>query len=303
MLGSAVGVDLASLGESEVPTAGGRRIDIVARDDEGSEFVVENQYGRSDHDHRTRGLAYAVARRARGLIIVAEEHRDEFKAVAQYLNEGREGPAEAVDFAPQAARSTRWSTRENELFEPLKTSGAQVLADGVPGLLADLVERESHSAGVLAEEVVAALMALAFEARPGEQYCSRSVALEEREDVRHVGQELTPLLYGVLDRLSPGDDAERCTREHEQLLGLLELRAVARDDAVEAGLGGAKVDQPVRRLRFGECRIEAQQTHVLRGAVDARGIEGCGREVLIKEPAHAASRRSRTRERDDEPLQ
>ncbi len=86
-LGAELGVDLASVGESEVATAGGRRIDIVAKGDDGSEFVIENQYGRADHDHLTRGLAYAVARRARGLVVVAEEHRDEFRAVAQYLNE------------------------------------------------------------------------------------------------------------------------------------------------------------------------------------------------------------------------
>lgn len=86
-LGSAIGVDLAGVGTSEVPTAGGRRIDIVAQGADGSEFVVENQYGRADHDHLTRGLAYAVARHARGLVVVAEEHRDEFRAVAQYLND------------------------------------------------------------------------------------------------------------------------------------------------------------------------------------------------------------------------
>jgi hypothetical protein len=86
-LGSAIGVDLASAGTSEVPTSGGRRIDIVAQGDSGSEFVIENQYGRADHDHLTRGLAYAVARKARGLVVVAEEHRDEFRALAQYLND------------------------------------------------------------------------------------------------------------------------------------------------------------------------------------------------------------------------
>lgn len=86
-IGAAIGVDLASIGESEVLTSGGMRIDIVAHGEDGSEFVVENQYGRGDHDHLTRGLAYAVARRARGLVVVAEEHRDEFRAVAQYLNE------------------------------------------------------------------------------------------------------------------------------------------------------------------------------------------------------------------------
>src|SRR5258708_21246400 len=86
-LGAEIGVDLASIGESEVQASGGRRIDIVALGEDGSEFVIENQYGKADHDHLTRGLAYAVARRARGLVVVAEEHRDEFRAVAQYLNE------------------------------------------------------------------------------------------------------------------------------------------------------------------------------------------------------------------------
>lgn len=93
-LGEAIGVPLAGLGESEVLTAGGRRIDIVAQVTDGSEFVIENQYGRADHDHLTRGLAYAVARRARGLVVVAEEHRDEFRAVAQYLNELAEHDSE-----------------------------------------------------------------------------------------------------------------------------------------------------------------------------------------------------------------
>lgn len=74
-------------GESEVATAGGRRVDIVTQREGGSEFVVENQYGRGDHDNLTRGLVYAVARRARGLIVISEEHRDEFRALARYLNE------------------------------------------------------------------------------------------------------------------------------------------------------------------------------------------------------------------------
>lgn len=86
-LGDALGVALVEVGRSEVATTGGRRIDIVGQDTEGSEFVIENQYGRADHDHLTRGLAYAVARRARGLVVIAEQHRDEFRAVAQYLNE------------------------------------------------------------------------------------------------------------------------------------------------------------------------------------------------------------------------
>lgn len=86
-VGDAIGVDLLAIGQAEVATAGGRSIDIVAQSADGPEFVIENQYGRADHDHLTRGLAYAVARGARGLVVVAENHRDEFRAVAQYLND------------------------------------------------------------------------------------------------------------------------------------------------------------------------------------------------------------------------
>lgn len=86
-VGDAIGVNLLAIGQAEVRTTGGRSIDIVAQSAEGPEFVIENQYGRADHDHLTRGLAYAVAREARGLIVVAENHRDEFRAVAQYLND------------------------------------------------------------------------------------------------------------------------------------------------------------------------------------------------------------------------
>lgn len=86
-VGDAIGLDLLAVGQAEVATAGGRSIDIVAQSADGPEFVIENQYGRADHDHLTRGLAYAVAREARGLVVVAENHRDEFRAVAQYLND------------------------------------------------------------------------------------------------------------------------------------------------------------------------------------------------------------------------
>lgn len=87
-LGAAIGVDLAAAGQTEVASTGGRRIDILAEDADGAGFVIENQYGRADHDHLTRGLAYAVARAdVRGLVVVAEEHRDEFRAVARYLND------------------------------------------------------------------------------------------------------------------------------------------------------------------------------------------------------------------------
>ena len=142
-LGAAIGVDLASIGQAEVPTDGGRRIDIVAQGADGSELVVENQYGRGDHDHLTRGLAYAVARRARGLIVVAEEHRDEFRAVAQYLNELAEadrtrGVAVWLVEA-QAVRidGGRWAPLFSAVTEP---NAFTIASQPVPGSLPTLDE-------------------------------------------------------------------------------------------------------------------------------------------------------------------
>ncbi|MBK1787445.1 hypothetical protein [Prauserella cavernicola] len=123
-LGAAIGVDLAAIGESEVPTSGGRRIDIVAESDDGSEFVIENQYGRADHDHLTRGLAYAVARHARGLVVVAEEHRDEFRAVAGYLNSVAELDTERgisvwlVEAKAVRIETSRWAPLFTAVVEP-----------------------------------------------------------------------------------------------------------------------------------------------------------------------------------------
>lgn len=115
---------MTPVGQSEVYTIGGRRIDIVANVADGSEFVIENQYGIADHDHLTRGLAYAVARRARGLIIVAEEHRDEFRAVAQYLNDLAEAdPARGISVWLVEARAVRigdspWAPLFTAVAEP-----------------------------------------------------------------------------------------------------------------------------------------------------------------------------------------
>jgi hypothetical protein len=123
-LGAAIGVDLASIGQSEVSTSGGRRIDILAQGEDGSEFVIENQYGSADHDHLTRGLAYAIARHARGLVVVAEEHRDEFRAVAQYLNELAEhDPSRGVSVWLVEAKAVRisespWAPLFTAVVEP-----------------------------------------------------------------------------------------------------------------------------------------------------------------------------------------
>ncbi len=162
-LGSAIGVDLASAGQSEVQTSGGRRIDIVAQVEDGSEFVIENQYGRGDHDHLTRGLAYAVARRARGLVVVAEEHRDEFRAVAQYLNDlAEQDPERGVAVWLVEATAVRvddsdWASLFNAVIEP---NGFTAIveqtkqAEAVPTLEAFWAQFDSADTRTAAERVL-----------------------------------------------------------------------------------------------------------------------------------------------------
>jgi hypothetical protein len=52
----------------------------------GRRVAIENQYHRVDHDHLTRGLAYAVGLDARALLVVAEDHGPEFAAIADYMD-------------------------------------------------------------------------------------------------------------------------------------------------------------------------------------------------------------------------
>ena len=75
--------------EVEVPGVG-RRLDILAETASEERIAIENQYNTADHDHLTRGLSYAVGLNASALVVIAESHNSEFRAVAEYLNRGAE---------------------------------------------------------------------------------------------------------------------------------------------------------------------------------------------------------------------
>jgi len=86
ILGEHLGIGELSAEDTEVPIPGGRQLDILAEDANGAKWAIENQYGEGDHDHFTRGLAYAVALECRAVIIVAENHKQEFVAIADEWN-------------------------------------------------------------------------------------------------------------------------------------------------------------------------------------------------------------------------
>lgn len=73
--------------ETEVTLSGyKRKLDVLVKSSSGDRIAIENQFNEADHDHMTRALAYAVGLDAKAVIIVAESHRPEFVAVANYLN-------------------------------------------------------------------------------------------------------------------------------------------------------------------------------------------------------------------------
>lgn len=82
-----LGLGRLSLVQVEAQLPGlGRSLDVLAETADGRRVAIENQYSSVDHDHLTRGLAYAVGHQARALVVIAEDHRPEFVAVADYLN-------------------------------------------------------------------------------------------------------------------------------------------------------------------------------------------------------------------------
>jgi len=86
-----LGLGPLSLVETEVTLPDTwRSLDLLVETADGRRIAIENQYGEADHDHLTRGLAYAVGLDAKALVVIAEGHRQEFRAVADYLNRAHE---------------------------------------------------------------------------------------------------------------------------------------------------------------------------------------------------------------------
>lgn len=74
--------------EVRLPGAG-YRADILARiagADEQAIVLIENQFGRSDHDHLGKLLTYASGLKARTVVLIGEEIRTEHRAALDWLN-------------------------------------------------------------------------------------------------------------------------------------------------------------------------------------------------------------------------
>lgn len=93
-LGEALGLTLEPHGTEQA--VGGFSADILCRrlegggDDE-SWVVIENQYGRTNHDHLGKLLTYTAGLNARTVVWIAEEFRDEHRAALDLLNASTSG--------------------------------------------------------------------------------------------------------------------------------------------------------------------------------------------------------------------
>lgn len=84
-LGEALGLELQVEGV-EVPV-GPFSADILAKDSSGGFVVIENQFGKTDHDHLGKILTYAATLDARSVIWLAERFTDEHRKAIEWLND------------------------------------------------------------------------------------------------------------------------------------------------------------------------------------------------------------------------
>jgi len=93
-LGEALGLTLEPRGTEQ--TVGSFSADLLCRrldggSDEESWVVIENQYGRTNHDHLGKLLTYTAGLNAKTVVWIAEEFRDEHRAALDLLNASTTG--------------------------------------------------------------------------------------------------------------------------------------------------------------------------------------------------------------------
>ena len=63
------------------------RIDILAEDEEGNKIIVENQYGKTDHDHLGKLITYASGVEAKYVVWITEESKQNHQKAVEWLND------------------------------------------------------------------------------------------------------------------------------------------------------------------------------------------------------------------------
>jgi hypothetical protein len=80
-------LDITLSGAEREQSAGSFSVDLVAEDESGTPVIIENQFGKSDHDHLGKVITYLVAIDARAAIWIVSDPRPEHVAAITWLNE------------------------------------------------------------------------------------------------------------------------------------------------------------------------------------------------------------------------
>ncbi|MFO0666766.1 MAG: DUF4268 domain-containing protein [Polyangiaceae bacterium] len=80
-------LDLSLINIEREQPAGAFSVDLVAEDDAGDTVIIENQLGKSDHDHLGKLITYTAALGAKTAIWVVGDARPEHVAAVSWLNE------------------------------------------------------------------------------------------------------------------------------------------------------------------------------------------------------------------------
>lgn len=84
-------LDITLSGAEREQTAGSFSVDLVAEDESGAPVIIENQFGKSDHDHLGKVVTYLTAIDAKAAIWIVSEPRPEHVAAIGWLNESSSG--------------------------------------------------------------------------------------------------------------------------------------------------------------------------------------------------------------------
>lgn len=119
LLGSAIGLEL-EVEHTEV-AVGPYSADILARDSgTGAQVIIENQLGRTNHDHLGKAITYAAALDAGTVIWIAPDFTQEHRKALDWLNENGSGDVSFFGVSVELLQidSSRPAVRFNVLARP-----------------------------------------------------------------------------------------------------------------------------------------------------------------------------------------
>jgi hypothetical protein len=133
-LADAIGLELQVEG-IEVPV-GPFTADILAKDPAGGYVVIENQFGKTDHDHFGKLLTYAATLGATAIVWIAERFTDEHRKAIEWLNEHTTDELSlfAVEAELWAIDDSRPALRFNVLSEPTEIARQAVAIKAAGGI-------------------------------------------------------------------------------------------------------------------------------------------------------------------------